>query len=203
MKQEGPWGFVARVAVSPFYRSMVFTVRPLETGDAGGQLPPVAGGFGTQSDIDMIAKLNPRSTPTALRARLERGERCYLASVDGKAVSCRWVGAGEARLGERDPVLCLHCDEAYVYQIYVRPEYRGKGINSLVRSVFDRDLIRLGFKTQVGFVMPGRAPWGRDNPHLVATIHTLHLGPFHKFWVRAYGPQADYWRERLKELRWG
>ena len=37
-------------------------------------------------------------------------------------------------------------------------------------------------------------------PHRVAEIRTLCLGRFRKFWVRTYGPQAGYWRERLKEL---
>ena len=30
----------------------------------------------------------------------------------------------------------------------------------------------------------------------------LRLGPLRKFWVRTCGPQAESWRERLKELRW-
>ena len=120
VRQEGLPQAALRLALSPLYRSMVFTVRPLATGDAGGQLATVAGGFATQGDIDTLARLNPRFAPAALRARLEGGERCYLASIDGKTVSCRWVRSGEARLGERDPVLRLCPDEAYVYQIYVR-----------------------------------------------------------------------------------
>ena len=37
----------------------------------------------------------------------------------------------------------------------------------------------------------------------VATIRTFRLGPFRKLWVKTYGPQAEYWKERPMELRWG
>ncbi len=59
-----------------------------------------------------------------------------------------------------------------------------------------------GFHTRLGVAAMGRAPYGKNRPHIVATIHTLRVGPFRKFWAKTYGPQADYWRERLKELRW-
>jgi len=42
----------------------------------------------------------------------------------------------------------------------------------------------------------------RSLPRRIAVLRVLRLGPFRKFWVRTYGPQAEYWRERLKELRW-
>ena len=52
-----------------------------------------------------------------------------------------------------------------------------------------------------GFVSGQRRPFG-PSPHRVAIIRTLRLGPIRKFWVKTYGTQAEYWRERLKELRW-
>ena len=42
----------------------------------------------------------------------------------------------------------------------------------------------------------------RGLPHRVAVLRVLRLGPLTRFWVKTYGPQAGYWRERLKELKW-
>ena len=42
----------------------------------------------------------------------------------------------------------------------------------------------------------------RSLPRRIAVLRVLRLGPFRKFWVQTYGPQAEYWLERLKELRW-
>jgi len=122
--------------------------------------------------------------------------------LDNTSVAFCWATVGEARLGDTRLALSLRGDELLQYDVFVHPAHRGAGVFNAVSRAFEVEWLRRGFHTRVGVAAMGRAPYAKNHPYIVATIRTFRLGPFRKIWVRAYGPDAEYWRERLKELRW-
>jgi len=144
----------------------------------------------------------PQHTAAALRARVRRGDECFLSLAGERVAAFRWACARQARLGNLDLVLPLRSDEVCAYEVFTAPAFRGKGVRDPVRHAFVESYRQRGFRALVNYRTPGRKPWARSHQHRVAIIRTLRLGPFRRFWVRTYGPQAAYWRERLKELRW-
>jgi len=121
---------------------------------------------------------------------------------DRNPVYVAWVRKGDARFAELGLALPLLPDEVFAYDAFVRREYRGRGVLHEVRPRVDGRLWEEGFRSRVAFTTPGRWPFGRNNRFQVGTVRVLRLGPLRKFWVSTCGPQAEYWRERLKEVRW-
>ena len=99
-------------------------------------------------------------------------------------------------------MLPLQEDEIYMCELFTNPSYRRKGVRYQAPQLHRKQYSSRGFRTIVGFAPPARKPFGAARRYHVAVIRTLRLGPLRRFWVKTYGPQAEYWRERLKELRW-
>jgi GNAT superfamily N-acetyltransferase len=201
IRQEGCWRSVVRACLAPFYQAVMITSQPLELEPfetpALVSVRPAG-----PADIEALVSLRREYSRSALESRLIAGHDCFLSIVKGQVVACRWGCTQEIVLGKPPLVLPLQEDEACVYEVFNHPRYRWGGIGHAAYHALKEELLKRNRSNLVGYVTPGRKPWGRDNQHRVATIRTLRLGPLRKFWVRTYGPQAEYWRERLKELRW-
>ncbi len=89
-----------------------------------------------------------------------------------------------------------------MYEVFTNPVYRHLRVRRPVREAKEKWYHARGFRLQLGYSIAGRKPFGKNDPYLAANVHTFRLGPFRRCWVETYGPQADYWRERLKELMW-
>ena len=198
--QEGPWSLALRTAASPMYRAGALLTSPLAFPSDELALMDVRDAM--ESDVETIVNLRPEYSGDAVRSRLLEGEACSLAFMERLLVACRWVNTGEARLAGLGLILPLSPDEIYVGEAYVHPAYRRRGINNRTRDAYEAQYRQRGYSSKVSCATLGRKPYGRGSPYSVAAIRTLRFGPFRKFWVRTYGPQADYWRGRLKELRW-
>jgi GNAT superfamily N-acetyltransferase len=199
---EGLWGFGFRVFVSPVYRAIVLGAIPLDAYLRDAVPLQIAVRTASDEDIERLAMIRPELAPATLRARLRDGHECFVGVLDTTSVGFSWATVGEARLGDIGLALSLRDDELLQYDIFVHPAHRGAGVFKAVSHAFEEEWLRRGFHTRVGVAAMGRAPYAKNRPYMVATVRTLRLGPFRKFWVRTYGPQAEYWRERLKELRW-
>ena len=200
-KQEGPWRTSLRALTAPAYQAVMITSQPLEL-ERFEQPASVTVRAASLDDIDALVRLRREYKRSALESRFRRGHRCYVSIVEGKVVACRWGCTREVILGKVPLMLPLQDDEACIYEVYNDPRHRGGGIGHAAYHALKGAMLKENCSKMVGYVTPGRRPWGEDNPHCVAGVQTLRLGPFRKFWVRTYGPQAEYWRERLKELRW-
>ena len=204
IRQEGLWRFIARAAASPVYRAADFQLIPFEheLQEPGGRPPSLAVRIAEETDMELVAGLRPQRSPEALRRRLLSGHNCFISLVDGRLASVRWVRTDVVDLDYLGVVLPLGGDEISTYEVFASPAYRHLQVRKAAVDFYYRYYLERGFHAIAGYAIPGRKPFGRDDPFSVATIRTLRLGPLRKFWVRTYGPQAAYWRERLKELRW-
>lgn len=156
----------------------------------------------TEEDIEALCALRPQLSAQTISSRLADGQDCYLAVVGGALAFAYWIRTEIADIDHLHLVLTLKKEELYMYEVFTNPAYRHLQVGRPVREARERRYAARGFRLQLGYSVPGFKPFGRNDPLRVATIRTLRLGPLRKFWVKAYGPQAEYWRERLKELRW-
>ena len=181
------------------YRAGVVLAKPLApaVGPADVQLR-----FASADDVPALLAVRSVYTAETLQSWLRDGEECILGLVNGAIAAHRWVTTGIFRMPHLGLVLNLGEDEISVHDVYVLPDFRGRGITAAANHTFDSPYLDRGFRMEFSYATAGRGPWGRGHDYSIATIRTLRLGPVRRFWVRAYGPQAECWRERLKELRW-
>jgi hypothetical protein len=201
---EGPWRLILRVLVSPVYGAVGVHVQPLECEPY--ELGPLPAPTGirkmTADDIEALLAFRPEYRREELWERLRSGHECFMSLVGDDLASCRWICTGEARVGSLGLVLPLRRDEVFLYEVYTHANYRGRRINREAWNAMVDEYLGRGALALVGFTTVGRKPYGRNDRRNVATIRSLRLGPFKRFWVRTYGPQAESWSERLRELRW-
>jgi len=201
VNQEGLGSFALRMLLRPVYRAVVFRVVPDMERPSGPA--PVTTRLASEQDTTSIARLRRSYSVEAVLARLRAGEECHLYLLEDQIAGFRWVSRQRGFLEDLGLMLPLLPDEVWMYEGYVHPAYRRAGVHRAARAVFDRLCVREGIRRKLGIATLGRRPFGRkDNPFSVATIRTVRLGPMRKLWVKAYGPEAEYWRARLKELRW-
>jgi len=200
---EGLWGFASRAASARFYRLGILNAEPLLARTIPPPAPSLTARSAAEEDMDALVALLPhRYSPGMLRERLAKGERCFLSFLDGDLAFVGWVGEKEAHLDYGGLSFPLHKEEIYGYEWYTRPEYRRQGADNAAWRFIQEYYSERGVSLAFGFVSGRRKPFGPDSPHKVAIIRIFRLGPLKRFWVETYGPQAEYWRERLRELRW-
>ena len=64
------------------------------------------------------------------RARLERGDRCFVAREAGTIVSSRWIVGGRASVDYLDMWLDLEPGEVFLSETFTVPALRGRGVSS-------------------------------------------------------------------------
>jgi len=200
VEQEGRLHAAWRLALSPAYRAGTLNVSRLYIRERKPSVP-VTVRIATEDDLDALVALRPEYDHDTLRARMRGGHICVLSLVNGELASVRWACTGEAPLTDLGLVLPLEEGELSVYERFVHPAHRLKQVGTPARNALEEHFLEQGFRSIVGYATLGRRPYGREHPDSVATIRTLRLGPFRRFWVRTYGLDANHWRERLKELR--
>lgn len=62
-----------------------------------------------------------------MKSRLERGDCCYLAYIDGRAVHRSWVTSTSCWVRDAKAIFRPMEGEVYVYDSYTLPRYRSRG----------------------------------------------------------------------------
>ena len=75
-----------------------------------------------------------------VEARLDHGNRCYVAQLGTNAVAFGWVAAGEAAIGELDVAFHLADADRYLWDFKTLPAWRGRGVNPrLLQSILRKE----------------------------------------------------------------
>jgi len=200
---EGLWRFAFRTVTAPLYRLGILNAEPLLARSLPPPPPSLTARVATGEDVDALVALLPhRYSPVLLRERFDKGERCFVSFLGGNLAFVGWIGEIEAHLAYGGLSFPLQQEEIYGYEWYTRPEYRRQGADNAAWRFMQEYYSSKGVSLAFGFVSGQRKPFGPDSAHKVAIIRIFRLGPLKRFWVETYGPHAEYWRERLKELRW-
>jgi len=202
VQREGFARFALRALLSPCYREVGLRAQQYSQADCptGPRREDVM--VAPCDDISEITRSFSDLDHQDVRERITSGERCFVAKVDGEPAGLGWVSVTAAHIDPLRLSLPLRGRELFSHGLYVRASQRNAGAGRAIVDAVDMWAWEDGLRTHLSFVILGRRPFGKNVRYHVATIRTLRLGPFRKFWVSTYGPQAGYWRERLNELRW-
>ena len=106
-------------------------------------------------DAEEIAALDPEDDEDDVpvyRARLERGDQCFIARIDGRIVACNWIRL-KAAFSFTD--IRVADNEIYMTDGYTAPEYRGKRIHAAMNAAMLRYAKEQGFKASYSILMAG------------------------------------------------
>lgn len=157
-----------------------------------------------------------------MRLRLETGKRCYAAWVEGKPAAYGWVSFNEEFVGEMSLHLRLLPGEAYIWDCFTLPAFRGRRMYSallayilgelrsekysrawigadLDNTASQRGIARAGFLHVADLVVERthamRMVWVQPQPGAPASLVAEAQRVF-------LGSRTRAWREALPEARW-
>jgi GNAT superfamily N-acetyltransferase len=92
------------------------------------------------SESDEGAEVLPKRFSKVTKAYLARGDRGYLATVDGSFAGWLWL----SRVSHRDPFsglrLRIAADEAYAYAMWAEPRHRQLGVGPMLMAALLQDV---------------------------------------------------------------
>lgn len=156
--------------------------------------PAVALSFGFlgPGEAQDLERLRP-GLGAAARDRFAHGERCFAArSADGALASVRWVATGRARIEFLGCSLRLRDGEAYNFDTWTQPSFRGVGAASAAGARLADALAAEGIHAILRAVWPANAGGlrnaGREGFVPVGSLVAIRLGPFRRFRRRHGAP---------------
>jgi hypothetical protein len=138
---------LARLASpAPTWGRMCFFACDVAQAGSVPVVPGISGRLATPGEICRVREgCDPARSPEELRARFARGEQCWVADACGGIVAAAWV-ARSGRVAELGLDLRLRPDEAYLYDAYARPEWRGTGAFRTLRGALLQWLVGDGVR---------------------------------------------------------
>jgi hypothetical protein len=105
-----------------------------------------------REDLPAYRAFRPRADHEAVRARLDRGEVCFVSWLDGRIVQAAWGATGRARSAYLGRDLLLEPDTAYVYDSFTLPVYRRNRLAAGATAELMRHYRQRGFRRLVSLV---------------------------------------------------
>ena len=111
------------------YRRLFILARPLAE-PIGEFVPevPVVVGMLTRAEVDAYVALRPEAESAAIVGRFDSGCLCFVARHEGRAVGACWIATGRAYSAHLACDLPLSAGDAYLFDAYTLPAYRGRGV---------------------------------------------------------------------------
>lgn len=154
-------------------------------------------GFLGPQDMTTLANLPGRIfTEEELLGRLQEGKKCFGAKHCGKVVAFTWCSFAPYAF-EKQQVLPLRSNEAYLFDAYTVELYRGVGIAPALRYHCYQELAKMGRHRCYSITAAFNIPAINFKKKLHAQV--LELGLFVELWgrwwwqtrLRDYGEHAD------------
>lgn len=122
--------------------------------DAGG--PQVE--FLHPAAVNDYLLLRPLADRCEILQRFQQGHRCMVARHEGGIVHACWVGQGCVWIDYLSVAFGLAGDEAYVYDSYTAPPWRGRNLPMLRRAFLSRHMALAGHRKLIAVVVPENRP---------------------------------------------
>lgn len=143
-----------------------------------------------------IAWLSSIQEGRLIERRLGRGERCFLALHQGRVVSYCWFSQARVGIEEVDLTVVVQPDEAYLYDAFTLPQWRGRGLYPALLTRMVREAMEVGCRRAMIFVvednLPSRQGIEKAGFELFQRISHYKLLGFS--WYRS-GPRLTSYRE--------
>jgi GNAT superfamily N-acetyltransferase len=191
LREEGVISLWFRILGEFMYRRLLLVERPLHT-----PLPVIACGIEVEtgllkkSEVNEYLSFRPAADPCDIQRRLEAGHRCFVARHGGRLVHTCWVATGSAWIEYLATEISLTPDEAYSYDSFAAPGFRGQNLSPSQLKQMLHYLRDNGYRRSVGVVMPENARGRRAAEKL----------GYRTFGVMGY-VQFGPWRRQFSRVR--
>jgi GNAT superfamily N-acetyltransferase len=153
LRDEGLRSLWFKILGEICYRRLLLVERVLD----GSTRKP--GGLGclsmlTTSDLDRYRRLQPDADPDEIGIRLERGDFCFAMNHEGEIIHVCWVRRGRAHIDYLDCEVELPSDVGYAYEVFTKPEVRGRGVAGRRARLMEPPLIDAGFRAVLSAIGP-------------------------------------------------
>ncbi len=191
LRDEGLRSFWFKLIGEFGYRRMLMVEYRLDD-----PIPGFTEGLPVHNDLLKAGELGaylafrPEIGQTEVTNRLDSGQLCFVAWHDGRIVSACWSSAGSARIDYLDHETRLADGEAYLYDKFTLPAYRGHRIANAVRVYQLQHLRQAGYHRAVAALVPENKTALRDNAkggfRPVGMIGRVKIGPWQRIFRRRW-----------------
>lgn len=119
---------------------------------------PVAFDQLDETQLDEYNDFRGAANADAARRRFAAGDKCFVARHDGRIVSARWGATGRLRCDYLSRAIALADDEAYLYDAFTTPGWRGRGVFPALTSEMHRYYRAAGKRRSICFTGPENLP---------------------------------------------
>jgi ribosomal protein S18 acetylase RimI-like enzyme len=108
-----------------------------------------------QDDCELLASGRPNDSRAVERAneRFNKGHQCFVAHASAnEVVHSRWVSTSDTYIPELRMNTRPGPRQAYMYDGYSKPDYRGRGIDGAVRNFIFETMKSQGFESVYSYV---------------------------------------------------
>jgi hypothetical protein len=145
---------------------------------------PVRNDLLKESDIDAYLAFRPESERLEIMNRLISGQLCFVAWDAARIVSACWTAVRPIRIEYLDCETELGDGDAYLYDKFTCPTFRGHRIANAVRVYQLRYLREAGYRRAIGALVPENKTSMRENARggfrPVGVIGRFKIGPWQR-----------------------
>ena len=201
LRNEGLRRFWVKVLGDVGYRRLLLQERPLSRPvvDVTPDVPVQIDVLG-EGSVDEYFAFRPDSTRSLVAERLTSGHLCFVARHEGRVVSACWTATRRAWTDFLRAEIELAVGDAYLFDAFTLPAYRGKGVAPALYAHQLRELQQLGYRRAIRATVPENEPALRANLKRgfrpVRVIGRLKIGPWQRVFTRPWNGEAADGDER-------
>lgn len=183
LREEGLRSLWFHLLGETVYRRMVLLERPLSD-----PIPSATAGVPVEisllkpSQVDEYVAFHHGIAASEVRNRLDHGGKCFIARHEGSIVNACWTAVGSVWIDYLETSIQLASDEAYVYNNYTGPRFRGRNIPAVRAVEMLHHFRHLGYRRLVAVVVPENKPAFRSPDKAgyrqIGVIGCLKIGPW-------------------------
>jgi hypothetical protein len=150
-----------------------------------------------ESEVEDYLAFRPDTPRTHVTARLTMGHQCYLARHEGRIVAACWTATRPVWSEYLDCEIGLAAGDAYLFDRFTLPAFRGLRIGNVVRMHQLRSLQQAGFRRTISAIVLENKPALRDiakgGARPFAVIGRIRIGRWQRTFRRG-------WTETLVDI---
>lgn len=141
-----------------------------------------------RDDLEAYAALRPDASRDETRARLRRGDRCFVALLDGRLVSSVWLATGVVPIAYLECDLEIGPDEAYAYDAFTLPGLRGLDVGTWRTELMKEQARAAGRRRVLSLQLAENASQRRRSVRRgyrpLGVVGWYGIGPWRRLFVR-------------------
>jgi SAM-dependent methyltransferase/RimJ/RimL family protein N-acetyltransferase len=179
---------------------------------------PVAISLLGWDQVDEYCSFRPEADPAQVYQRMDAGRRCFVARHEERIVHACWTADKEARVDYLDREIQLAPGEAYIYESFTSPDFRGQNIAPARLAWMAQYYKDAGYRRLVAIIMPGNVAAFRPPEKVgfrpIGLMGYVKLGPWRHDFCRLKrgvvppggsptGHGSAYWDRVAREMHTG